>query len=93
VGQKRPNAWGLYDMHGNVWEWCWDGWDAGYYARSPGVDPFGPPGASDRVFRGGGWSSFPQRCRAASRSRGTPGARVFNLGFRLARAQVQSGLG
>jgi len=89
VGQKRPNAFGLYDMHGNVYEWCGDGYDAKYYAESPVEDPRGPAGASDRVFRGGGWSGSPLHARSANRSRSPPVYRLHDLGFRLAR--VQSG--
>jgi formylglycine-generating enzyme required for sulfatase activity len=91
VGQKRPNAFGLYDMHGNVWEWCWDGYDERYYTGSPGADPLGPSTsrASNRVDRGGGWSSYPRNARSSVRYGSTPGSRGSDLGFRLAR--VQSG--
>jgi formylglycine-generating enzyme required for sulfatase activity len=85
VGQKRPNAWGLFDMHGNVWEWCGDGFDEKYYGDSPGADPLGPSEAAARVMRGGGWSYSPQSRRAACRSRNAPGSRRDSLGFRLAR--------
>jgi formylglycine-generating enzyme required for sulfatase activity len=87
VGQKRPNAWGLYDMHGNVWEWCWDGYDKNYYANSPGVDPLGPSAASERVFRGGSWYFDPRYARSAFRYRNTLEFRRSDLGLRLARAQ------
>jgi formylglycine-generating enzyme required for sulfatase activity len=87
VGQKQPNTFGLYDMHGNVWEWCWDGHDKDYYRYSPSTDPPGPSQAAVRVFRGGGWSIFPQSGRSADRVRDSPGYRNFDLGFRVARAQ------
>jgi formylglycine-generating enzyme required for sulfatase activity len=87
VGQKRANAFGLYDVHGNVWEWCGDGNGADCYPHSPDADPAGPPGAEDRVDRGGSWSSFPQDCRAANRNGGRPGFRNHDLGFRVARAR------
>ncbi|MGO8688426.1 MAG: formylglycine-generating enzyme family protein [Thermoguttaceae bacterium] len=62
-----PNAWGLYDIHGNVYEWCADWYDGGYYAGSPTNDPTGPTGGSDRVYRGGGWDSPAGNCRSAGR--------------------------
>jgi formylglycine-generating enzyme required for sulfatase activity len=87
VGEKRPNPFGLFDMHGNVWEWCWDGYAADYYKGSPVDDPPGPDGASGRVIRGGGWYSGPRYARSADRIRSAPGNRDFYLGFRLARVQ------
>ncbi|MFI5461439.1 MAG: SUMF1/EgtB/PvdO family nonheme iron enzyme [Isosphaerales bacterium] len=87
VGQKLPNAWGLYDMLGNVWEWCADGYDEKYYASSPAADPLGAPGASHRVFRGGSWHHDPRGCRPADRGRNTPENRYISLGFRVAAVQ------
>ena len=89
VGQLRPNAWGLYDMHGNVWEWVQDWYDGSYYGRSPSTDPRGPATGTGRVFRGGFWDSVARYCRAAARNNytyGTPGYRYDSLGFRLARS-------
>ena len=86
VAQKEPNAFGLYDMHGNVWEWCADWYAGDYYTASPTDDPRGSESGSDRVLRGGGWVYVASGCRAAYRYWGGPGFRYGILGFRLARA-------
>ena len=77
VGEKKPNAWGLYDMHGNVWEWCQDWWKDGYYKESPVDDPTGPLKGSYRVLRGGSWS-LPARYRRS----GVPPLRRARVPFR-----------
>ncbi|MFO0926529.1 MAG: SUMF1/EgtB/PvdO family nonheme iron enzyme [Gemmataceae bacterium] len=84
VGERRPNSWGLYDMHGNVWEWCADWFDARYYERSPAVDPPGPAEGTACVVRGGSWRGGPWFCRSAERRDLPPGTREINLGFRVA---------
>ncbi len=73
VATREPNAWGLHDTIGNVWEWCWDLYDPAVYG------PY-------RVFRGGGWNDLPHGCRASCRRRSHPTLRVDDLGFRLARS-------
>ena len=87
VGRFPPNAFGLHDMHGNVCEWCQDGYAAAYYKRSPPKDPPGPLRASARVLRGGNWFDDPQRCRSAARFRYATSVRTNVLGFRVARGQ------
>ena len=85
VGTKLPNPWGLYDMHGNVWEWVQDRYSDSYYNSSPRVDPPGPAIGSLHVLRGGGFGSRADFVRPAFRSYGTPYERNAHLGARLLR--------
>lgn len=87
VGQKKPNNWGLYDMHGNVCEWCLD-W-AGEYPTSSVTDPVGPDASTERIHRGGCWFYSPRYCRSADRSTSKPADRSLNVGFRLALTPVK----
>ncbi len=83
VGSYPPNDFGLFDMHGNVWEWCQDWYAEDFYSSSPSEDPQGPENGEQRVLRGGCWSSSGTNCRSAYRGRAEPGLHVYRFGFRV----------
>ncbi len=89
VGEKERNAWGLYDMSGNVSEWCWDWYSSGYYGSQPDPDsdPTGASSGSDRVYRGGSWFLDARHCRSARRRGIYPGYRSSTHGFRVSRSR------
>jgi len=86
VGSFKPNAYGLYDMHGNTWEWCFDWYYEAYYSRSPVNNPKGSDRGDDRVLRGGSWFHYGSYLRSASRIHFFPSARCNDIGFRLVRS-------
>lgn len=83
VAQKKPNAWGLYDMHGNVWEWCQDIYKSNYYKKSHTVDPVNDGRKGSRVIRGGSWNHPPEKLRSADRNKRIQGADRRHIGFRV----------
>jgi sulfatase modifying factor 1 len=87
VGQKKPNELDLYDMTGNVWQWCSDWWDEKYYAGLPADNPKGPDHGTERVIRGGSWINYARVCRVSYRIGTLPTKRFSNDGFRLAMDQ------
>ncbi|HEY2381738.1 MAG TPA: formylglycine-generating enzyme family protein [Terriglobia bacterium] len=91
VGQKQPNAWGLYDTIGNVWEWVQDWYDAEYYQYGPDTDPSGPPTGQSRTLRGGSWFYLPLNGRVSYRDAIQPDGGFDAMGFRCIRERIAEG--
>ena len=89
VGGKKANAWGLYDMHGNVWEWCQDCYHDTYSGAPTDGRAWETAADCFRVFRGGSWLHNPENCRSAKRIGHTPDSRLNDLGFRLAASSIR----
>ncbi len=83
VGGKKPNPWGLYDMHGDIFQWCADYYDKNYYGKSPAKDPENVSKADNRVARGGCWHAVPGLCRSACRKWATQNLSTYDYGFRV----------
>jgi len=81
----NANSLGLFDMSGNVWEWCYDWWDSDYYSEGAQINPIGPDSGTTRVIRGGGWDYLYFGCRVAFRDARNPMGRSNKVGFRLVR--------
>jgi formylglycine-generating enzyme required for sulfatase activity len=89
VGRKKPNAWGLHETHGYVWEWCADAWHPSHEGASPDGTPRGGTNVKERVIRGGAYSSTPDECRSAYRAGKPADYRSDTLGFRCVRAAAE----